>query len=122
MVTKEEYPFLFSASRKNKKEIYERHKKALSKAYKAGMILKEDYGAKKVWIFGSLCDRERFNKYSDIDLAAKGISDERFFAAVAAVTRTIKDYKVDLIDIDDCRKSLYNTVKKEGVEICIQSI
>lgn len=68
-------------------------------------------------VFGSLVDRSRFNRWSDIDLAVLGIPAARFYAAVGAVTRLITDFKVDLVDIDDCKESISKAIIREGVEI-----
>jgi predicted nucleotidyltransferase len=42
-------------------------------------ILKKDYGAREVWIFGSLTNKKKFHKRSDIDLAEVGILDSKFY-------------------------------------------
>jgi len=50
-------------------------------------------------------------------LAVSGIPDERFYAAVGAVTRTVERYKVDLLDLDDCKAGFKKTVERDGIEI-----
>lgn len=114
----EEYPLLFGDSEEQQEaQLKRRYKHAWESAEKAAILLKEEYGAEKVWVFGSLADEARFNLWSDIDLAAAGIPEDRFYAAVAALTRLITDFKVDLIDINDCKESLQQAVKSEGLEI-----
>ena len=80
-------------------------------------MLKNDFGAKKVFVFGSLTDRSKFHLNSDIDLAEEGIPDEKYFAAVGAVTRIIENFRVDLVDLNCCRNSIKKTIEKEGVKI-----
>jgi len=58
--------------------------------------LKESFGARKVVVFGSLAHRSWFT-HSDVDLAAWGIPDDRFYAAVGAVTGLSKEFKVALV-------------------------
>lgn len=113
----EDYPLLFIDEEDEQRELERRYKKALAAAEEAARLLKEDYGAKKVWIFGSLTDQDRFNKWSDIDLAVQGVPSDRFYSAVGAVTGLISDFKVDLIDIDNCKDSLAKAVESEGQEI-----
>lgn len=76
--------------------------------------LGERYGAWKVFLFGSLARGDQGPVF-DIDLAAKGISPERFFEAVAYVTGQSPKWKVDLVDVDDCAGSLRDMIEKEGV-------
>ncbi|AFV12130.1 putative nucleotidyl transferase domain-containing protein [Thermacetogenium phaeum DSM 12270] len=95
----------------------ERYKEAWQVAARAAAILKERYGAQKVVAFGSLVDRTRFTRWSDVDLAAWGIPDDRFYAAVGAVTGISKKFKVDLVDPEDCRTSLRSVIESEGVEL-----
>jgi predicted nucleotidyltransferase len=117
MRKKNDYPLMFKDKSQNKEVIDKRYKKALSAAKKAAKLLKEEYEAETVWIFGSLTERARFDKWSDIDLAARGIPLEKFYAAVGAITREVTQFKIDLIDVDDCKESLEKAVKKDGQKI-----
>jgi predicted nucleotidyltransferase len=72
------------------------------------------YGARKVFLFGSLARGDQGPVF-DIDLAAKGISPARFFEAVAFVTGQSRKWKIDLVDVDDCAGSLRDMIEKEGV-------
>ncbi len=113
---KDKYPLLFDYKNDNS-DIELIYNKAWKEAKKAAGILKKEYGAKEVWLFGSLVDQIRFNKRSDIDLAEIGIPDNQFYSAVAGITRAVKDFKVDLVDIKDCRDVLKKAVEKEGIKI-----
>lgn len=79
--------------------------------------MKEKYGARKVVAFGSLIDGSRFTRWSDVDLAAWGIPDDRFYAAVGAVTGLSERFRVDLVDPEACRESLRKAIESEGVEL-----
>ncbi len=86
-------------------------------AEEAGRILKENYGASKVFVFGSVAKSSAFTHWSDIDLAAWGIPDEKFYAAVGAVTGLTDDFKIDLVDITGCKDLIRNAIETEGIEI-----
>ena len=60
-------------------------------------LLRADFGAEQVFLFGSLTDRDLFHTRSDIDLAAWGIAEGRYLAAVAAVTGHQTAFSVDLV-------------------------
>jgi predicted nucleotidyltransferase len=55
-------------------------------AQKVAHLLRQKFGATRVVAFGSLAHRKWFSQWSDIDLAAWGISAYEFYRAVADVT------------------------------------
>ncbi len=75
------------------------------------------FEADKVILFGSVAKSGLFNKWSDIDLATVGIPDNRFYAAVAAATGYNPEFKVDLVDLNDCSPTLKEAILREGVEL-----
>jgi predicted nucleotidyltransferase len=95
----------------------ERRAKALELAKRASSILRQQYGAKRVVVFGSLSRTEAFTAWSDIDLAAWGIAPDDFFSAVAAVTGLSSDFKMDLVEPDTCRKAIRSSIQEHGMEI-----
>jgi len=90
---------------------------AMALARAASKLLKQEFGAKKVVLIGSLLNISRFTPWSDIDLAVWGIPSDSFYSAVAAVTGISASFKIDLIDPETCRPALLEVIKKEGVEL-----
>ena len=86
-------------------------------ARKAAKLLKSEFGAEKVFLFGSLLHESSFTLWSDIDLSASGIAADKYYAAVAAVSDLSSSTRIDLIDLESCRPSLRDTIYKEGVEL-----
>jgi predicted nucleotidyltransferase len=80
-------------------------------------ILRKDFGARRVALFGSLASRSDFTLWSDIDLAAWGIPAERFYAAVAAVTALSAEFKIDLVDAEVCKDSLRRAIEQDGIDL-----
>ena len=74
-------------------EIVSRRRRAMSAARKAAKLLKTEFGAKEVILFGSLARRGSFSLYSDIDLAVRGIVPEKFFAASAAMMDKVLNFQ-----------------------------
>ena len=66
-------------------EISSRRRRANLVARKAAKLLKTEYGAKEVILFGSLARRVGFTRWSDIDLASRGIPSEKFLTAMDTV-------------------------------------
>ncbi len=94
-----------------------RRQQAWRAARQAARLLRDQYGAVKVAVFGSLLHGDWFTPWSDIDLAAWGIPADRFYSAVAAVTGLSSTFRVDLVDPETCRPSLRATVVREGIEL-----
>ena len=95
-------------------ELSKRRRFANLTAREAAEILRNEFGAKKVILFGSLAQRGRFTLWSDIDLTVQGIPPSRFFEAVGAVTGMSTQFKIDLIDMDTCLPSLRNNIEAVG--------
>lgn len=95
-------------------EITSRRRRAMIAAHKAAKLLKNEFGASEVILFGSLARRGSFSLYSDIDLAVRGIAPEKFFAASAAIERVDVNFQIDLVDLETCPAALLQKIEKDG--------
>jgi predicted nucleotidyltransferase len=95
----------------------ERWQQAWRVARRAAKLLRRDFGATRVVVFGSLAHRAWFTPWSDIDLAAWDIPAARFYSAVAAVTGLSPAFKVDLVDPESCQPALRQALDREGIEL-----
>jgi uncharacterized protein len=80
-------------------------------------LLRRDFDAERVALFGSLTDRDLFHERSDIDLAAWGIPERRYLAAVAAVTSFTTAFSVDLARMEEATERLTHVVEEEGIPL-----
>lgn len=95
-----------------------RWEKAQSRLPQLAALLREQFGASRVKVFGSLVDKHRYTKWSDIDLAVWGILPELYLKAVGAVNDLSVDIEVDLVEPEQCRSlTLKQIIAEEGVEI-----
>jgi len=99
------------------KRLAVRREKAWKTARRAAKLLKEDFGAQRVVVFGSLLRPECFNKWSDVDIAAWGIRPEDTFRAMGAVMDLSENIEINLVDMDTCRATLRAVIEREGQEI-----
>ncbi|QQE67545.1 nucleotidyltransferase (plasmid) [Leptolyngbya sp. BL0902] len=76
-------------------------------------LLKQDFQAREVILFGSLLHRERFHLSSDIDLAVRGLDPLDYFTAVAKL-QDISSFKIDLVRLETCKPSLAVVITTEG--------
>lgn len=65
---------------------------------KASHILRT-FGAKEVYVFGSLADPERDHQPEDIDIGVSGLPDEVFFRTYGELLGVL-DHRFDLVDLD----------------------
>jgi predicted nucleotidyltransferase len=100
-----------------KSEVSQRRGRASVTARKAAELLRSEFGAQVVIIFGSLARRGGFTLWSDIDIAATGIPPARFFEAVGVVTGLSAEFKMDLIDLETCPPALHERIVTEGKEL-----
>ncbi len=98
-------------------QLQQRRSEAYSVALKAAAVLRRRFSATRVILFGSLATNIGFSEYSDIDLAAWGISAHEFYRAVATVTGISTTFKIDLIDPDTCPPSLKEAIISQGIAL-----
>ncbi len=100
---------------KTEKERQLRKDKAWILAKQAANLLKEQFKVSKVVVFGSLIREDCFTPWSDVDLAAWGISPQDTFRAMEAVKDLDQDIEINLVDIETCTKNLKLNIEKDGI-------
>ena len=91
-----------------------RRERASEIAHQAASILREEFSATKVVLFGSLVHQRWFSATSDVDLAVWGLRSQDYFLAVARLQEISPDFKVDLVDMNNCPDKLKTTISAEG--------
>jgi uncharacterized protein len=99
-----------------------RDERARLEARAAAMVLAREladvlvtrYGATRVVLVGSLA-RGDFAPGSDIDLAAEGVPDDRFFAAGADLEARSGGVSVDLVPLESATSAYRQRVEEEGI-------
>ncbi len=104
-------------SEDERKAIRQRRQKAIRLARRAAKLLREEFVAERVMLFGSLAHRGWFTRWSDIDLAAWGIPPEKFYAAVAAMTAMSETFRIDLVDPEACSPKMKEAILREGIPL-----
>lgn len=74
--------------------------------------LRDDYGAQRIILFGSLV-KDQFTAESDIDLAVAGLAPANFFTILAEVNR-LSEFKVDLKPLEKLHPHFYRRVLAQG--------
>ena len=92
-----------------------RRVRAREVARQAAALLKEQFGATQVAVFGSTVHGHWFSATSDIDLAASGLASDDYFTAVARLQDLSPEFKVDLVALEHCKAELRESIAREGV-------
>lgn len=95
-------------------EIASRRRRAHLLARKAAKLLKTEFGAKEVILFGSLARRVGFTPWSDIDLAVRGIPSDLYLKAMDTVLYLNPEFKIDLVEPETCPPALLKSIEEEG--------
>ena len=95
-------------------ELARRRRRARYVARKAADLLRTEFGAEKVVVFGSLTNPGSFTRWSDIDIAASGIPPEHYFEAAGVVAELSVEFRIDLVDMENCPPALTEVIAKEG--------
>jgi predicted nucleotidyltransferase len=110
-------PVILKRQSATQSQLERRRKRAVRLARQAAALLRAEFGARDVVLFGSLASHSGFTLWSDIDLAVFGIPTDRFFAAVAAITGLSAEFKVDLVDAEACKASLREAIDRDGIAL-----
>jgi predicted nucleotidyltransferase len=86
-------------------------------AVKAAALLKNEFFAKRVVLFGSAARADTFDRTSDVDLAVWGVAPGRFFAAVARVNELSPKWKIDLYGPHPFGSPMEEVIGRQGIDL-----
>lgn len=77
-------------------------------------VLKERFGVRAVYLFGSLAGSSPWHSRSDIDLAVEGLAPDRYMAALSMLWELLPEgAELDLITLEDAPPELAARIKGE---------
>ena len=94
-----------------------RRERAWMLARRAALLLKEEFAVSRVTVFGSLIQEGRFNRWSDLDLAAWGLTSANWLRAIGAVRGLSDEVELNLVDVETCSPGLLAVIEREGVDL-----
>ncbi len=100
-----------------KAQAEKKRQQALALAREIAVLLKRDFAAKRIILFGSVLSPEHFHLRSDIDLAAVGVPVKHFFKAYGFALDLARPFNLDLINLEDCRPALSEKIATTGMEL-----
>lgn len=94
----------------------QRRQLAVERAWAAASVLREKYGAKKVFLYGSLAWGPSFDERSDIDLMVEGLPDQAgYWRMLAEVGDVVRPFEISVVRQEDAFESLRKKVQETGV-------
>lgn len=102
---------------REQQELAGRKARAWEAARWAAALLKDQFGATRVVVFGSLVHDNCFTRWSDVDVAAWGLGPEDTLRAIGAVLALEDGLEINLVDIQACRPRLRVTIEREGIDL-----
>ena len=99
------------------REMAQRRRQAWRLARRAAAFLKQEYGATRVVVFGSLSHGGWFHARSDLDLAVEGLKPGVIWRAWSAVERVVPGFQVDLIELETATDPLRQRIEEQGKEL-----
>ncbi len=101
--------------REERAEQAQRRERAWQLARQAAALLRENFGVERVVLFGSLIQEDRFTRWSDVDLAAWGLTSANWLRAIGAVLDLSDEIELNLVDVETCSPELLAAIEQDGV-------
>lgn len=91
---------------------------AWQKARAMTQLLKEEYGVRQAYLYGSLAWGPRFDERSDIDLLVEGFpSAAGYWRMLVELERIAAPFEVNVVLAEEARPELREKVKREGIPL-----
>ena len=95
--------------------LQQRQQLGLGVAQQASELLKREFGAEKVVLFGSMRSLAQIHDRSDVDLAVWGLNPRDYFRAVGQLLALHPDILVDLVEAETAPSRLLHEIETTGV-------
>jgi predicted nucleotidyltransferase len=89
----------------------------LQQVKQVAKLLKSQFGAQRVILFGSLAHQAWFTPDSDIDLAVQGLPSSNYWQAWRTTEEIITNRKIDLVEIETVSPTLRRIIEQDGIEL-----
>ncbi len=103
--------------KKRRKEVRLRRYHEARRRLKPAVEFLYENGATEVYLFGSVTDPEKFTEHSDIDIAVKGIPENRHLEVEGKLEDLLGGFEYDILFLEkgDIREEIRKRIKKEAV-------
>ncbi len=97
--------------------LMEWRQQALALAHEAARLLRQRFGAERVFLFGSLARDTAVHAHTDVDLAVWGVPENEYLRAVNLMLDLGGPIEIDLVRLEEATPRLLETIDREGVPL-----
>ncbi len=97
--------------------VQKERERLLALVRRAAAELKIRFGARRVFLIGSLVQEACLSAHSDVDLAVEGLAGDEYWEAWRMTEEMIADRSVDLIDMGTAGESMLRAIQRYGIEL-----
>jgi len=94
--------------------MHQRWQIGLTVAQKASKLLKQNFNAKRVVLFGSMLSVDQVHERSDVDLVVWGLDPRDYYQAVGQLQALERAMSVDLIEAESASPRLLKDIEVTG--------
>lgn len=96
-------------------DLHDRHQLGLAVAKQAAALLKQEFKAEKVALFGSMLSLSRIHERSDLDLAVWGLNPQAYYRAVGCLLALDSRIQIDLVEAEFASPRILRAIETTGV-------
>ncbi|MDX2216703.1 MAG: nucleotidyltransferase domain-containing protein [Oculatellaceae cyanobacterium bins.114] len=93
----------------------DRHQLGLAVARQAADLLKQNFKARKVVLFGSMLSFDLIHERSDVDLAVWGLAPQDYYRAVGCLLALQPGILIDLVEVESAPTRLLTEIEASGL-------
>ncbi len=95
--------------------LHDRHQLGLAVATQAAVLLKQEFKAEKVVLFGSMLSVAHIHIRSDVDLAVWGLNPQAYYRAVGCLLALDSRIQIDLVEAELASPRILHAIETTGV-------
>ena len=96
-------------------DLHDRHQLGLVVAQQAAALLKQEFKATKVALFGSMLSFSQIHERSDVDLDVWGLNSQDYYRAVGCLLALDSKIQVDLVQVELASLRILCAIETTGV-------
>ena len=102
-------------AQKRLQQLQAKHQRAWEVARQAAQVLKQQFGAQQVAVFGSMLSCDRVHERSDLDLAVWGLDQSLYYKAVSCLLDLDPSLSIDLVEVELAKPKIRAAIEQEGI-------
>jgi predicted nucleotidyltransferase len=122
LLLSESTPFDYAAARRAIEERERKRREANERRFEQATrdceaiisMIKERYNPKRIYQWGSLLNKAKFDEMSDIDIAVEGLGSAEKFFALYGDAEKMTDFSLDLVELEKVHPLDMDSIRLHG--------